>query len=424
MLGFFPTPYPEETLFSLVGRFQRTMNWTPLMLREYWGVLTWNPHIQQNIGWLKQNLPAGHPLQQEQIVQTRTVYRALVLGWDKDSADAVVDQLECGRQPWKYRWRMQESYKRLQSCPACRKHQLETYGECYWMRLHQVLTVTACPIHGCRLERTPYKTVTPHKTMLLTEEPSETKEAEPWEIKHAERCARVLEGEVLDAAVWRTNLGEKLAEMGHAIKIRTSYWLSEPRVRSALKKLNGRVCTDAGIKLNQRSILPNIRRGLSGASFERLLLLMCMTDSSVESLNAKRDPQRTTFPCRNPLAPCFLKETITKPKHRGNQLAYRCPNCRYEYLIKKEDREINSPENMPKVRVSSLGPVWAKEFSVLWQNKRLPDCEIMRKIGFARGRFHLEGKRLGLAPRSKFKTSIGILGISAKRKRKNGNRQC
>lgn|GEM_PF-6464512 len=75
MLGYFPTPYPDETLFGLIARFQRTARWTPRALKEQWDVLTFILHIQKNIGWLKENLPRKHPLQEEDIVECRTLFR-------------------------------------------------------------------------------------------------------------------------------------------------------------------------------------------------------------------------------------------------------------------------------------------------------------------------------------------------------------
>lgn len=42
----------------------------------------------------------------------------------------------------------------LRYCPECAKEDRAKLGECYWHRTHQIVGVSICPLHRCRLENT------------------------------------------------------------------------------------------------------------------------------------------------------------------------------------------------------------------------------------------------------------------------------
>lgn len=39
----------------------------------------------------------------------------------------------------------------LRICPVCYKNEIQTYGEAYWHRSHQMMEINVCTIHNCRL---------------------------------------------------------------------------------------------------------------------------------------------------------------------------------------------------------------------------------------------------------------------------------
>lgn len=43
------------------------------------------------------------------------------------------------------------SARYLKYCPLCAEHDRNAYGETYWHRTHQMIGMSACPIHGCYL---------------------------------------------------------------------------------------------------------------------------------------------------------------------------------------------------------------------------------------------------------------------------------
>ena len=404
MLGFFPNPYPDETLYSLIARFQATMNWGTFDLKESWGPLTHNPHVQKNIGWLKKNLPAKHPLRAEDIVSSRTLFPVFVFGQNNQTTAEVRRRMEESGKTAMFGIKMSMAQERLNSCPVCRRTQMEICGESYWMRIHQVLTVTACPTHECRLNSTPCPPRLSYRTIMPEVEGSaEPEPAAPWEVLHAKRCIGILQGSKLTQETWREILWEKLEEKGFAAKAGAGYVIREGPILKA-KNINERILGEAGI-LHAYNTTELLRKGLGARpDFKRLLFLMCLVNASIEDLNTRASGRRTRFPCRNPLAGCVLKETITKPRARFGRTWYACPECGYEYTTTIEDREANSPDGKIKFRTLRPGHLWEQEFTKLWRKKNLLTSDIIRRTGLNETRVHLEGKRLGLPPRSKYKT--------------------
>ncbi len=50
------------------------------------------------------------------------------------------------------RYELLGAWDYLRYCPMCFAEDIETYGETYWHRSHQIPYATACPKHGCKIE--------------------------------------------------------------------------------------------------------------------------------------------------------------------------------------------------------------------------------------------------------------------------------
>lgn len=48
-------------------------------------------------------------------------------------------------------YRMESNVPSLRYCPLCYQEDVQTYGESYWHRLHQIQAVTICPVHQCQI---------------------------------------------------------------------------------------------------------------------------------------------------------------------------------------------------------------------------------------------------------------------------------
>ncbi len=162
MLAYFPTPYPDELLLSVLARLADTMQYPrPSDLsRAIYGkdVKSIAADLPNRLDDLVTALPSGHTLTVDQLIDEHTLYpfyqpflpekrakkvRKLMRGnkirTGIYSSIAIFSQL--GPMP-----------KFLRFCPECVQEDRRLYGQCYWHRLHQVPGVYICPDHQTTLQ--------------------------------------------------------------------------------------------------------------------------------------------------------------------------------------------------------------------------------------------------------------------------------
>lgn len=159
MLTYFPKIYPDELLFSVLGRLRcHTGNLSPkLLLDDAFGDrnVRAGAFLQAGLGRLAANIPASLGFTAQRLALETTLLRYLtayepeeVRNWAllslterKRSANAV--HVRIG---------LVASNVRLPSvlryCQACRAKMLRDLGELYWRRDHQLPGILVCPIHG------------------------------------------------------------------------------------------------------------------------------------------------------------------------------------------------------------------------------------------------------------------------------------
>jgi len=156
MTSFFPTPYPDELLYSILARYHvRSGNISPkATLRELFGstTVTATVDLPSHLNALVQNLPplAKHTV--ESLIQKHTLYPFYAPFLFPDKAGLVRGSM------LKHSWGdihtragiMASSVRtptRLRFCPACFREEQEKYGEAYWHRIHQLPGIIVCPAH-------------------------------------------------------------------------------------------------------------------------------------------------------------------------------------------------------------------------------------------------------------------------------------
>ncbi len=88
---------------------------------------------------------------------------------------------------------------RLRSCAVCSRSMVKVFGVCYWHRMHQLPGVSACAIHGTRLDQRIDLGVTAHRQRLMlpgdTDMPArpDSMDADPVECRLAWLSAEVLQ---------------------------------------------------------------------------------------------------------------------------------------------------------------------------------------------------------------------------------------
>jgi hypothetical protein len=156
MTSFFPTPYPDELLYSVLARYHvRSGNLSPkATLRELFGstTITATVDLPSHLNALVQNLPPLSKHTVESLIQNHTLYPFYAPFLFPDKAELVNSSMI------EHSWGdihtragiMASSVRtpsRLRFCPACFREDQEKYGEAYWHRLHQLPGVVVCHVH-------------------------------------------------------------------------------------------------------------------------------------------------------------------------------------------------------------------------------------------------------------------------------------
>ncbi|HML31958.1 TnsD family transposase [Sporomusa sphaeroides] len=160
MLGFVPSPYPDEILYSVLARYHVwSMNaGYKHTLQQLFGTSSICTVIDfpSHLGRLGKLLPEGTTVTIELIIEKHTLlplFRPFlppgrvekVAKYMMGDQGQGVSQL-IGAMPSSI-----PTLKYLRYCPQCLKSDFEEYGEAYWHRTHQLQGVTVCPRHLSRL---------------------------------------------------------------------------------------------------------------------------------------------------------------------------------------------------------------------------------------------------------------------------------
>jgi hypothetical protein len=160
MLSFFPTPYPDEVLYSVLARYHiRSANLSPkATLKDLFDTTNVISTVDfpSRIQSLSDKLSHFKVYTFERLINELTLYRFyspfLMLG----KAETAYNLMRSGTRGIIHTkiGIMASSVKTpifLRFCPECFKSDYEKYGESYWRRLHQVPGVLVCPDHFCLL---------------------------------------------------------------------------------------------------------------------------------------------------------------------------------------------------------------------------------------------------------------------------------
>ena len=156
MLGYFPVPYPDELIYSVISRY-----------KLHQGIVSDRQIVNDLFG--SRNVAAvvdfpGHLLDLEQKTYHLThitadqwltkhsLYPAYKYFLPADRNEKIVQSVLTGK-AWDVHTRTGVAAsnikvpKFLRLCKHCYRDELELFGEPYWHRLHQLSGVMVCPIH-------------------------------------------------------------------------------------------------------------------------------------------------------------------------------------------------------------------------------------------------------------------------------------
>ncbi|MBE2911508.1 TnsD family Tn7-like transposition protein [Anoxybacillus flavithermus] len=177
MLLWFPTPYPDELLYSVFARYHvRSGNTSPKMTtEELFGKRTirsvWD--LPANLNTLLSRM--GPYWDADNLIFNHTMYSYYAAFLLPKQADQVKKSMmdDKGRTIHTRIGVSASNVKtktKLWVCSDCIKEDMDTYGETYWHRIHQAPSVFICPKHETILEETAVSTKTEnqHEYVIAT----------------------------------------------------------------------------------------------------------------------------------------------------------------------------------------------------------------------------------------------------------------
>ncbi len=180
MLGFFPTLYPGELLYSGIARYQiRSGNISPKStIEELFNsrTITATADLPCGLDNLVLNLPSYSAITADSLIQNHTLYPFYAPFLPPKRAKRVKESMKSskGGNIHTTAGVMASSLltpEFLRFCPECSVENLEKYGETYWHRIHQIQGVIFCPIHHIPLQNSqiPIQGMNKHQYEAATE---------------------------------------------------------------------------------------------------------------------------------------------------------------------------------------------------------------------------------------------------------------
>ena len=157
MLSFFPKPYPDEILYSILARYHvRSGNMGPkITVQELF-----NSHnaiatadLPCNLEALATNLSLISRITVEELIQNHTLYRFYAAFLPQERSQQTLEAMRSGdgggiHDQVGIRASLVRVPRYFRFCPQCIQNDQQTYGELYWHRSHQVPGVLVCPHHA------------------------------------------------------------------------------------------------------------------------------------------------------------------------------------------------------------------------------------------------------------------------------------
>ncbi|MEQ1622533.1 MAG: TnsD family Tn7-like transposition protein [Methylococcales bacterium] len=165
MLGYFPVPYGDELLYSIVGRHALHTGLgsnQKAVIREVFSSSTAAaiPDLPSHLDALVHNLQLVWPINVEDLIASFTLASIYLPFLSQDQAAKVIRSMRSDiggsihtRSGIAASTIKQSAFFRY--CPECIKEQVSECGEAYWRRSHQLPGLAFCKGHSCILENSP-----------------------------------------------------------------------------------------------------------------------------------------------------------------------------------------------------------------------------------------------------------------------------
>lgn len=159
-MPFFPTPYPDELLYSLVARYHV---WSRNSFFRYTSedlfdsnTISSKVALPNRLNILVDKLPSNSLITLDRLINLHTLFPFFRLFLPLDRCKRILnamksEQINASMFAGIQQSQMSTISKFFRYCSKCAIADEKKYGETYWHRTHQIFGVKVCPIHSVKL---------------------------------------------------------------------------------------------------------------------------------------------------------------------------------------------------------------------------------------------------------------------------------
>jgi hypothetical protein len=412
-IGHFPTPIPNELLYSICARFGSRVGYSDgkSVLQELFGAATATVVIDlpNRLSKLAAGLPAGASLTTNCLIDRHTLlpfYSAFIppervrqirksMGGSSAPAAHMRSGVMASRIP---------TLDFMRYCSVCLKENEKNFREAFWHRLHQLPGVEVCPSHQVFLENSSVGFRVRRKHIQFIPAEKATRAMPVRHVDIEDRDHRALLQLARDAG-WLlehpspginlktlyTRYLRVLVERGLATytgSIHVKKLLDEFSIYHSpelLKRLNCEIRGNNIEKSNWLLRLVRVPRYAQHPLYHLLLIqfLGCTVEEFFQLPEELRPFGKSPWPCLNPAA-AHYRESVIMECQQGDRLRFGRPtgkfscDCGFAYIRTGPD---SSPEDRFRIgRIISFGQDWEYMLKRLWQDSMLSISEIGRRL--------------------------------------------
>ena len=396
MIIFFPTPYPDEILYSVFARYHDkspNLNGSETA-KDLFNVnrIVCCVEFPSLLANLLQNMPLNNPYDVDRLIADHTLFsfytaftspenknliRQYMLHRDADIYNKITGIINP----------MAEN-KFLRFCPKCNEEALERYGELYWHRVHQIRGIYICPTHKIPIyNSTVSLEENKYRYIVATEENCIVEDEIVYEPEIFEKLS-IIAGDIhwiLNNLEIKTNIKDQylnqLKILGYAT---VNGGLRQKQLIDDFEAFWGEILEmthNTITKTNNCNWLLEMgwNRELTGDPVRHILLMrfLGLTPSElfnrvIEYLPFGNPP----YPCLNPICVQYGKEVIETVDIRNSYKTkspigyFTCPDCGFSYLRRGPDTD--SEDKYRYSRIVDYGDYWREELMRLLKNNSVP----------------------------------------------------
>jgi Tn7-like transposition protein D/TniQ len=395
MIGFFPSPYPDELLYSICARYGEAVGYPGRIrvVKELFG----GPNaaiidLPKRLNHLLAVLPrSSYDL--ESLLAKRTLFRFYahfspleripLLLEVMAGSDGTSPRIRIGVTKWGF-----DPPSRLRFCPECAATDRKEFGQTYWHRMHQLSAIDVCAIHARFLETADLsKEGGVNNNRFISADPY-VGECEPKSLSPADSLlvrlaadARWLleyDGPLLGMATLRERYHNLLLQQGYA------YYNGGIKATLLLKAFKSFYSDTFLSSINCRLVespfnwLFNIMRH-SGPGIQhpiRHLLLINFLGLTIEQVFTQFKEHRPfgsgPWPCHNKASDHFGElvakcQVLDHPQLPGVALGIFTCSCGFSH-----SRLGTDPDGDKHYSILTYGSLWEKRLADLWADPALP----------------------------------------------------